>query len=336
MGIPNEDLDKTLILRPAAGVAPGLPRSWRMSALLALVGAGGVLVIGGLSLWLLLDPFRTAPPPPAPAPVRVAEPAIPAIPILVATEAQVAIHNAERLTVFRFADNPRILILDYPNLREQGLALNRLAAFVEKAGLPKDRVLDDGDLAAEIARSGETIDSYYFGHDYAVRDVMRFFGAADRDAIRLSASEEMLRTLILQERLADPGPASAIITVPRVDGTVVDAFTRRIILRHELSHGEFFTNPVYSAYVHRAWHEILSAEERDAFQRFLAGQNYDTGNLDLVVNEMQAFLAFTPDERYASPETLGLTSEGLKNLRARFVAGMPQGWLRMLAAAPLP
>jgi len=301
----------------------------RPVVLVALLGVGATIMIG-LAGWLLLA-RPDLPPAPSSSPAPAA-----AIPITVATEAQIAVHDSDRLRVFRLADNPLILILDYPTLRQQGLALNRVAAFIEKAALPKDKVLDDDALAAEIARSGETTDSYYYGHDYAAADLTRFFAAADRDGVRLNPEEAALRALVRQEGLTDPTNRGAIITVARVGPDSVDAFTRRIILRHELSHGEFFTNPLYAAFARQAWSDILSAEERAAFQRFLVDQNYDAQNTDLLVNEMQAFLMFTPDDRYISPERLGISAEALQALRARFLAAMPDGWLRRLATAPLP
>lgn len=305
-------------------------------------------VTAGLIFWLRPG-WISLPPPPTGLSggtrPRLAIPGHPAPPIArtpsdlaitVATEARIAFHDAEQLTIFRLADNPRILVLDYPTLRQQGLALNRIAAFVEKASLPKDRVLDDPTLAAEIARSGETTESYYYGHDYAVDDLFRFFAAADRDKIRLSEQEEFLRRLINRERQAAPTNHSAIITVVRTAPASIDTLTRRVILRHELSHGEFFTNPAYAAFVRRAWSDLLSPSDRRAFLRFLEAQNYDTTNLSLVVNEMQAFLMFTPDERYISAERLGLTPTALRRLREAFLAGMPAGWLRTLATTPLP
>ena len=66
------------------------------------------------------------------------------------------------LTVFRFADNPRILVLDFASLHEQGKMLNRVAAFVEKAGLPHDRVLTDGELEPAIRAQGDTVETFYY------------------------------------------------------------------------------------------------------------------------------------------------------------------------------
>lgn len=325
---PEADIEATFIRAPAIATRPPARRPKR---LIALLGVGlGAAVVAGLVAWLLLTRLGTPPAPPSSTATDMT------IPIVVATEAEIAVHDSDRLRVFRYADNPLILIVDYPTLRQQGLALNRVAAFIEKASLPKDRVLDDETLAAEIARSGETIDSYYYGHDYATADLARFFAAADRDDVQLNPQEVFLRELVRQERLKDPGNRGAIITVARVGPDSVDAFTRRIILRHELSHGEFFTSPIYAAFVRQAWDDILSAEERAAFRRFLQDQQYDAGNTDLLANEMQAFLMFTPDDRYINAERLGISSAMLDALRARFLAAMPEGWLRRLATAPLP
>lgn len=330
---PDDDLEKTLILKPAAVTVP-TPARQRSNLLPAMFAAGAAVVLALAGAWYLLAPTGRPS-----TPTATASPAVPSRPVLAtrsATEAEIAAHRTDRMTVFRLADNPRIIVLDYPNLAEQGQALNRVAAFVEKASAPRDRVLDDAALAIQIAQAGETADSYYFGHDYRVSDILRFFALADRDGIRLNPEEEALRALIPREGLDDPATQYALITVSQAGGEVIDDFTRRIILRHELSHGEYFTNAVYSAYVRHVWTNLINDDQRGAFHRFLGDQAYDTENIDLIANEMQAFLVFTPDDRYISDERLGLPPGTLRSLRDRFVAGMPDGWLKQLADLPLP
>ena len=61
--------------------------------------------------------------------------------------------------------------------------LDRLAAFVEKAGVPHDRVLTDAELDATIREHGDTVETFYLGHDYAAASLLRFFAAADRQGI---------------------------------------------------------------------------------------------------------------------------------------------------------
>src|SRR5215831_15291531 len=101
--------------------------------------------------------------------------------------------------------NPAILVLDFASLRRQGLMLNRVAALIEKAAEPRDRVLSDGELDQAIRAHGDTVETYYYGHDYRASDLARFFALADRDGVRLTAEEQTLRSLLRQERFLEPG-----------------------------------------------------------------------------------------------------------------------------------
>jgi hypothetical protein len=326
---PDDDLDKTIRLRPVGPIiASATAAAPRRSAAIGLACALVLILVVG---WWLSPPRPEPPVIPGPS---SAPAAVRAIPIRPGTEAEILDHAARETTVFRLIANPRILVIDYPDLAAQGRAMNRVAAFVEKADTPKDRVLDDAELAAAIQRSGDTAETYYFGHDYRARDLARFFELADRDRQALNPNEEFLRHLLLQEGLLAADAVAAVLTVPRVDGETIDRRSRSVILRHELAHGEYFTNQAYVAFARRAWEEIFKGGEREAFRRFLGGQGYDTGNLDLMVNETQAFLVFTPDDRYINGEKLGMSEAALIDLRHRFIEAMPAGWLRDLAIAP--
>ncbi len=293
----------------------------------ALAAGLGILLVT-LSGWWLSSQVAS--------PGRPAPPDRPSLAVTTASEAEIAAHTDTRTTVFRFAANPRILVIDYASLREQGLSLNRIAALVEKAGPPHDRVLNTAALDAAIAQAGETIESYYYGHDYGARDLAQFFALADRDRIPLDDDEERLRVLLRQEALFDGARPGAVISLVQTSPDGVDNFTRRVILRHELSHGEFFTNPAYADFVRRFWADVLSPAQRAAFRRFLGGLGYDAAIEELMLNEMQAFLMFTPDERYFTPGWIGAGPTELAELRRRFLATMPAGWLRDTAIAPLP
>ena len=93
--------------------------------------------------------------------------------------------------------------------------LNRVAAFVEKAGLPHDRVLTDAELDAAIRASGETPATYYYGHDYRAADLIRFFALADRAGVALTPEEERLRRLLRQAGWTDTSAAGALISIPK-------------------------------------------------------------------------------------------------------------------------
>ena len=47
-----------------------------------------------------------------------------------------------------------------------------------------------------------------------------------------------------------------------------------------------------------------------------------------MFNEMQAYLMFIRDPDFFTPARAGLTAARLAELQARFLAGMPEGWLR--------
>ncbi len=312
--------DRSLL--PAGGGVPPMLR------LIALV----LTIFVGVSGWFAMR--ETALPPEIyTGPHREAT----GIAVRMADEAEILAHQPAGTTVFRFVSNRRVLVLDFASLQEQGLMLNRAAALMEKAGLPRDRVLGDDELDAVIAASGDTMETFYYGHDYAAADLARFFALADRDGVRLREQEEWLRRLLMQEGLLAPGVRAALISIPAVGAAPdVDARLRAAILRHELAHAEFFSNRPYADYVRQFWREGLGEEGRAVFRRYLTAQNYDPTLEDLMANEMQAYLMHTPDPRLFNAAALGVSLEVVDRWQAEFLLGMPNGWLRDACVASLP
>ena len=72
----------------------------------------------------------------------------------------------------------------------------------------------------------------------------------------------------------------------------------------------------------------MTEADRSTFRGFLTRQGYDPDNEDLMANETQAHLMNTTDRRYFNAGACGLPVARLAELRAEFLAGMPQGWLR--------
>jgi hypothetical protein len=297
----------------------------------ALAAAGVVLAA---SAWLWFPrPYPAASPRAAMAPAHSPVLSAPAFHIELATEDEISDHIATSLTVFRFADNPRVLVLDFASLREQGEMLNRVAAFVEKAGIPRDRVLTDSELDAAIRANSDTVETFYLGHDYAASALARFFERADSQRITLDPQEEKLRALLREEGWLTEDVMAGLISLPAVGSDPrITASVRGAILRHELSHGEFFSNPAYAEYVHDFWLRYLTEQERAGVRAFLAREEYDVDEEDLMYNEMQAYLMFTRDPAFFTPEQAGLTQSRLTELQARFLAGMQAGWLRTVLA----
>jgi hypothetical protein len=304
-------------------VSPSADRGRRRVAASVLVG---VLLIGAIGVggyWLM---ERQAPVAGAPAPAAVE-------PIPVASEAAIQAESPAVRTVLRLGDNPAVVVIDFPTLAEQGRMLNRVAAWAEKAGVPHDQVPSEATMASAIAGSGSTADTYYYGHDYSGATLARFFALADEEHVPPRPEEEELRRIATRAR-AERAGFGAVITLVRADAANgVTMQTRATILHHELSHGEYFTNPAYSAFVTTFWQTVMTASERAAVRSYLAQEGYDPALEDLMRNEMQAYLMFTPDPAFFDPDRLGIATARLAQLRQLFLTGMPPGWLRDALAA---
>jgi hypothetical protein len=302
-----------------------------------------VLAGVGAAVWLLRPhpvppppapvvpaPVVAPPPAPAPAPAPPPPPQAPApAPFTIATadEATIAAHVATTLSLFRFAAAPAVVVLDFPTLTEQGKMLNRVAALIEKAKLPRERVLTDAELAAAIHASGDTPETYYYGHDYSAAELARFFALAERDHVALNDEEAKLRALANELGWFAPDATGALISIPAVGA---DAFVtreaRETMLHHELSHGIFFSNPAYADYVRHFWRTVLTEQERASVRSFLGSQDYDTADEDLMLNEMQAYVMFTYDPRFCKAVNVGMTLARRLELIAKFRDGLPEGW----------
>lgn len=309
----GEDGERTI--RAPAGVRRKPPPSGPGLRLLLWAAAASVVVIFAIVYFVFLVP--------------------PAFQIRLASRAEILAAAPVKLLIFRYDNDPHVVVLDFPNLHQQGEMLNRVAAFVEKAGLPHDRVLSDAELHAAILASGATPDTYYYGHDYRAADLVRFFRTMSEDRVAPDREERRLRALMRHLHWFAPGAVGALITLPgpgKVAG--LDAAGRATILEHELSHGAYFTIPAYDAYVQNFFYNVLDQHDRAAFRHFLAGEGYDIQINDLVVNETQAYLMFTPDPRFFSAAVVGLPEARLERLRAEFWPGIPVAWLKRSVPAP--
>jgi len=274
-------------------------------------------------------PPAAAPAPPPALPAAAPPAAVPAFIIRTADRRQILADDPEHLTVFRFAPNPRIVVLDFPSLRMQGLMLDRVAALIEKAGMPRNRVVTRAELLAAIHAHGDTISTYYYGHDYSAADLVRFFTLAQADHITLNPEEQRLRALMSQLGWFAPGVQAGLITLPRRGANAyVTQEARSVILSHELSHGEFFSDPAYAAYVRHFWAHDLTASERAGMRRFLGKEEYDTTDRELMLNEMQAYVMFTRDPVFFRAADIGISHARRAALQRAFLAGMPPSWLK--------
>ncbi|MBC7940371.1 MAG: hypothetical protein H7Z19_11505 [Chitinophagaceae bacterium] len=234
-----------------------------------------------------------------------------------------------------------VLVIEFPGLAAQGAAMNRIAALLEKADAPRDRVLDDAQLAALIARVGDNSQTFYQGHDYDSSGLARFYALVQQQALKLTAQERRLQKQLQAAGLLAPTgeppsntserSAWALITFTAtqpddpatpIDETV-DAVRRASVLRHEISHGRFYVQPVYRLHCQRFWREVLSEGQRENIRSYLAGIGYDRHDEELMLNEAQAFMMNTADTRAFNAAGIGMTEDELAALRTRFWQTLP-------------
>lgn len=324
---------------PTSPVALGERSGSRVVAWL-LAAAAVLAVAAAVAIWIW---------PSATAPAVAAAPGEPSLaPVLSSETPRAAIetlpyqallaNRSDDWRLMRLAENPKILVIEFPTLAAQGRALNRLATLIEKHKAPRDRVLSDEGLAKFIQQGGDTPETFYFGHDYPAEAVARFFTMAVSQQMLLNADElrlgnELLAAGLLKEEsdklIANPDRQAVVSFTavqaddPQTKGDeTVDARRREAILRHELSHGEFFTNAAYRQHCWTFWQQ-LPDHHRKLLTKFLASQGYDPTNEELMVNEAQAYLMHTPDTRAFSAEQLGISADQLARLRAQFAQGVP-------------
>ena len=276
------------------------------------------------------------PPPVAPV-VANAPPPPPEFAIRTATEQEILRNVPTGMTVFRFADDRRVLALDFASLEQQGMTLDRVAALIEKAGAPRSRVRTQDELLQTIRAGGDTIATYYYGHDYAVASLQRFFAYADAEHLILEPDELNLRRLLTQVGWFQPGVRGGLISIPAVGANAnVTLAARSAILHHRAVARVLLQRLDYAGFAHGFWNATLTVEERGGVRRFLGSEGYDTTYEELMYNEMQAYLMFTRDPQFFTPAMVGMTPLRLAALQTRFLRGMPTGRLQeALAAMPM-
>jgi len=246
--------------------------------------------------------------------------------------------RADTLKVWNFAENPKIFVFDFPGLTFQGRTFNRVMQFTEQAqantGYPK--VLTNEEITQYMESLRRTQANFAFGHDLLVSELAQFYNLADRDKVELFPEELALRDFLVEQGLMKlwrgfyqaMQPGVVILSIPqtqpkKADEPQVNDLARRAIFTHEVSHGEYYTNQYYATYCRKFWSESLNDAQREAFINLFKKYNYAVTLDELVVNEMQAYLMFTPDPNSFSARKLGITDGELESMREMFRQGKP-------------
>jgi len=250
---------------------------------------------------------------------------------------QILRSRTENLTVWQYVDNPSIYVFDFPGLTYQGRSFNRVTQFTEQQfSEPYPKVLNDAELSRHVEATRRTQADFAFGHDVLVSELVQFLNYALRDKVELNADELAVRDFLVEQGMIRMWrgfyqglrPNVVILSVPQVQSRkanepMISEDARFAILLHEMAHGEYYSNSHYAKYCQRFWYETLSEEQREHFKRFLASFNYAVQNEELVINEMQAYLMFTPDPKSFSARKLGVSDAELQSIRDAFRKGRP-------------
>jgi hypothetical protein len=254
--------------------------------------------------------------------------------------------KSDKTVVWNVTSNPNVYVVDLPNLTMQGRMFNRVTQLIEqvRAGNGYPRVMDNQELNANIESLHRTVANMGIGHDFQVNDLVLFYNLVDRDKLEIYPEEVELRDFLVSQGLVKVWrgfyqalrPAAVVLSVPQVqerraDEPAISEFTRRAVLTHEIAHAEFFTNTRYADYCRKFWTEGLTAPQQTAFLAFLKKYNYEVSLADLVVNEMQAYLMFTPDAQSFSAAKLGVSEAELAGMRNAFRIGNPPTKLSLQA-----
>jgi hypothetical protein len=310
-------------------------RYWIASVVALVFVTGGIVIFCLISAPLPQATSVTAAPAIPTISAPIGQPTPLQIPTQTATIAQIDAHRGTTPTLFHLQEDPNVLVLDFPVLHEQAQMLNRIAALIEKADMPRDRVVTEAELDAPIHAAGGDPDAYYYGHDYRAADLARFFQLAAQQKIPLNPQETWLRDTLDHDGWLAPEANGALISIPGITAAI-DAASRTTIFRHELSHAVYFTDPAYVALTKHFWNDMLTDTERAAIKAFLGKDGYDTKDEDLMANEGQAYLIHTRDPRYFMPAMVGIDPTREAILRGTFVDAIPEPWLRASALAVAP
>ncbi|MFA6971032.1 MAG: hypothetical protein WC208_06465 [Gallionella sp.] len=244
--------------------------------------------------------------------------------------------RSDAFAIWNYAGNPDIFVFDFPGLTLQGRTFNRAMQLTEQFNEPYKHVLSMAELIKYLEAIRRNQANFAFGHDFLVSELVLFFNLAVKDKTEMLPEELALRDFLLQQGLMtswrgfyrSQKPDVVILSIPQIQEKHdheprINELARRAIFTHEMAHAEYYSNPYYAEYCRKFWSEKLNDAQRSVFQKFLSHYNYSVNQQELLINEMQAYLMFTPDPNSISAAKLGITEEEFEAMKAAFRQGRP-------------
>lgn len=254
-----------------------------------------------------------------------------------ATAAEILATRSASRMAYRLADNSRVIVLDMPDIRDQGRMFGRLVLFIERHNAPKTRLMLIPEVQNWLKQAKASLESLTVGNNLRASELARFFNTARFQAEALTTDERQLYDWLIAwnvlredaNGVSAVAPEHIIISFPQASsvagcgGCSVTQAQRETIAKHELAHGKLATDLPYQHYCEWFWSQGLTPAMREKFTRFLAARGYDANNRELLANEAQAFLMHTPDPSMFSASLLGVTEAELQAMRNLFESGLP-------------
>ena len=251
---------------------------------------------------------------------------------------QIIDSNSSRTEIFQLKEKENIFIINFENLEAQKRTLGRISMMTENPLFRDGKVPSHDDV---MKHNG-------VGHDLQAKDIAKFFNVINNPGeqeVSIWMSEKNFLYFCLEKKIIEIKTENKDVFVPCDPPKVVLSLSeeearldlkgnlflntttegRKNILRHELSHGEYFTNPEYQSYCQSFWQENLNEAERESWRNYLKKNQYDESNKDLMINEMQAHLVHSgPWEFFTSSKLAhyGLSKERFEDLYQEFVSGL--------------
>lgn len=257
----------------------------------------------------------------------------------IASQEEITGQNNSETELFQYSEERRIFVLDFGGkrgLRHRGETLNRIAAFLDAKDAPKDKLLTDKELGRLIWSSGENHETFFLAHCFKASDLIKFFNTADASSFQLNKEELKLRDMLIRNLFMQKNriykqvpPEKILIAIPEeqkenlktLQEEAVTSESRRMLFRHEMGHAKYFLNPKYRKYCKQFFQKKITPEIRIALIHFFKNYSYDSGNEDLLINEIQAYVIHTPLEYTFSHFDFSL--DALRAVKKEFLASMP-------------
>lgn len=180
--------------------------------------------------------------------------------------------------------------VEFDTMKRQDQTLNAVLLFSD------DPVFHGKILSPEALEQNKKDHTLAIGHNFSYATLEAFFTQAKEDGVVLPGDTQALLEFFQQLRVF--GREGGIIS------TAQDVQDRERVIKHEFSHGKYFSDPEYRKHVKRIWLG-LPQNTQQAIRSIFSQYNYNLADNDLVLRE---FAAWFEDEQFVTSSS-GKTRE---------------------------